>query len=183
MNITKIYQALAISSLLVIASSANALEQQCNEKSRRTAQNDRYEVIGNGEEVKDKQTGLIWQRCVVGETWDGNSCTGVEDSKSLTWHEALKVAKAKADSTKKPYRVPNIKELASLTSYGCSPSFNTTYFETGVEIFDFIDNAIVWSSSPNIGEKGSSYTYSQHDGIVRIFNVNETYAVRLVRSE
>lgn len=34
----------------------------------------------------DARTGLIWDRCAVGQTWNGAMCTG--ESRKLTWSEA-----------------------------------------------------------------------------------------------
>ncbi len=59
--------------------------------------------VVNGDEVTDTETGLIWQRCTLGQT--GNDCSG---SASLhTWQQALQAAYA-------PWRLPNINELESI---------------------------------------------------------------------
>ena len=36
----------------------------------------RYAYSADGAEVTDAQTGLIWRRCTVGQTWVNSTCTG-----------------------------------------------------------------------------------------------------------
>lgn len=68
----------------------------------------RYLVMSNGTEIKDTYTGLIWQRCAIGQTWDGSTCIGSPDD--LSWLEAMQTSK----SLGKGYRLPTIKELISI---------------------------------------------------------------------
>lgn len=85
--------------------------------------NERFEILGNGSEVKDKVTGLIWQRCSIGKTWNGMTCTGT--ATTHTWQQALTVAKNLGGG----YRLPNIKELQSIIEYQCVyPTTNITIF-------------------------------------------------------
>ncbi|TXH37203.1 MAG: DUF1566 domain-containing protein [Burkholderiaceae bacterium] len=65
----------------------------------------RYEVLGKGDEVKDLKTGLVWARCSVGQRWDGDTCAG--DTSLLTLLEAQRQARA-------GWRVPTARELHSL---------------------------------------------------------------------
>jgi hypothetical protein len=66
-----------------------------------------------GAEVTDTQTGLVWQRCTYGQTWNGRSCSGAANE--LTFAQALaKSAELKAQG----WRLPSIKELFSLVTYG-----------------------------------------------------------------
>ena len=50
----------------------------------------RYQILGDGSEVKDTQTGLIWARCSVGQTWQSGSCAG--EPKEFTFGGAQKLA-------------------------------------------------------------------------------------------
>lgn len=65
----------------------------------------RYEVLGKGDEVKDLKTGLVWARCSVGQRWDGETCAG--DATLLTLQGAQRQARA-------GWRVPTARELHSL---------------------------------------------------------------------
>ena len=72
---------------------------------------DRYEL--NQAEVFDKRTGITWARCVVGQRWNGNTCTG--QPSRLTVRDALYYARSEARRTGVAWRLPNIKELMSIS--------------------------------------------------------------------
>ncbi len=114
---------LTISTVLLALSTTNYAD--CDRAITRTAPDSRYELLNNNE-VKDLQTGLIWQRCRLGQKWRGTSCTGTPTL--YNWKNALQAAK-KAENKGNAWRVPNIKELQSLIDYACkNPVFNETYF-------------------------------------------------------
>ena len=96
---------------VVLLSAANInYAQTCNENMAKSTPDSHFELVAeNGNsEVLDKQTHLIWQRCSIGQSWDGITCMGTPNS--YTWTEALAQAKQLGNS----YRLPNIKELQSL---------------------------------------------------------------------
>ena len=64
-------------------------------------------------EARDPLTGLVWRRCAEGTTWDGSQCVGTP--LRLSWGDALAHAGAAAAADGLPWRLPNAKELASLT--------------------------------------------------------------------
>jgi hypothetical protein len=67
--------------------------QTCNSQIKKVVPDTRYQIIegSNGSEVKDIKTGLIWQRCSVGQMWANNQCYGTPQS--YTWSEALQKPK------------------------------------------------------------------------------------------
>ena len=84
--------------------------------------------VAKGLEVTDSQTGLVWQRCSVGQSWNGSTCTG--NASSYTYEGALAYAKIQntTDSVT-GWRLPNVKELASLADKGCqNPAIDRTAF-------------------------------------------------------
>lgn len=50
-------------------------------------------------------TKLIWQRCSVGQNWNGTTCTG--NAKALNWYDAMALAKGE-------WRLPTLDELETL---------------------------------------------------------------------
>lgn len=92
----------------------------------------------NGTEVTDSQTKLIWSRCSLGQSWSGSNC--IDSPTPVNHEQALLSARLV-----KGWRIPNIKELASLVdSRRESPAIDTAAFpSTPLGCF--------WSSSPFIG--------------------------------
>ena len=64
---------------------------------------------------KDPNTGLTWQRCSLGQTWNGYDCDG--RSKTYTFDQAQEAVKALGSG----WRVPAASELASLVR--CNTGF------------------------------------------------------------
>ena len=129
----------------------------------------RFEL--NGAEVKDKITNLVWARCSVGQTWSGSTCTG---SASILAHEpALQHAK---DQT--VWRLPNVKELASLADKGCiSAAIDRTAFPA-TPASDF------WSASSILEFASSVWVVNFNNGAVTSGGgrTGSAYHVRLVRA-
>lgn len=103
----------------------------CNTSMSLTRNDNRYEAVTiDGSEVRDKVTGLVWQRCVIGKTWNGSSCMGAANS--LTWIQALDAART-ATISQAPaafaWRLPSYAELNSLVERSCyDPSININWF-------------------------------------------------------
>ena len=123
--------------LLLSASISHA--QICKTDSiEATTPTNRFTTVGvKSGEIKDTFTGLIWQRCSIGQTWNGTTCTG--EATKHTWQDALIQVKAMGAG----YRVPNIKELTSIVEFQCAgPAINLHNFP------NTLPNGY-WSSSPH----------------------------------
>lgn len=117
---------LIVSSLILLIMSGQA-KSECSTVKARTKPDTQYELLNNGSEVKDKKTGLIWQRCLVGMTWNGTACLGT--ATSYMSENVLSQAAIVANSSTVPWRVPNVKELSSLVDFSCSGySVNSAIF-------------------------------------------------------
>ncbi len=73
-------------------------------------------------------TGLTWIRCALGQNWDGTNKTCTGSPANYSWGQALRVAKGYAFADHSDWRLPNIKELVTITEYGCYPNVNETVF-------------------------------------------------------
>lgn len=166
------YNFYLIALLLTISTHSYAA---CNNSIIRTATDSRYQLLNNGTEIKDSQTGLIWQRCSLGQTWSGTNCSGT--ASTYNWTNALQTAKNMGSG----WRLPNIKELGSLVEQACySPSINEIYFPNTKSNY-------YWSSSPSHDNKSAwfvhfnegfiSYGDGRNDDPPKLNN----YYVRLVR--
>ena len=130
-------------------------------------------VSADGQEVKDSRRNLVWRRCAEGMAWTGSTCTGT--ASSFTWAEALLHAKAMTKSG--PWRLPNIKELASLVNdVRSNPAIDPTRFPA-------TPAAWFWTSTPDASDAAYAWFvhfgngYGGHNGFR-----TDRHALRLVRS-
>ena len=86
-----------------------------------------------GSTLVDNATGLVWQRCAVGQSWTGSTCSGT--ASTATWAAAVSGAPA-------GWRLPNVKELESMVERRCyTPALDGSAFP-GAPSVQF------WSSTP-----------------------------------
>lgn len=150
----------------------------------------RYAYSADGKEVKDIETGLIWQTCQVGMTWNGNTCTG--EAKTFTYNEAMALSGRNG-------RLPTIRELASLIKCSsgkfkstvdvgdggtpinneCDGNYTRPTIDT--EAFPNTPASGVWSGSPDAGNAGSAWSVYFYDGYSYGSYRYVSNGVRLVR--
>lgn len=138
-----------------------------------------YKIGPGYGEVTDLNTGLIWNRCLEGAVWNGLNCRG---SPLVLSHEsALLRAKSRTG-----WRLPNIKELASIATYS-SPYMDTMAFPDGVpQIVTQYPGC--WSSTPFTGngsKNAASAYYAEfsrfYPGTMYAAGRRSEFYVRLVR--
>lgn len=128
--------------ILMLGINAVSMAQDCNDNALRDTPDSQFKIDNN--EVQDLKTGLIWQRCSVGQEWDGITCSG--SATQLTWQRALEQAND-------AWRLPNVKELASLLETSCEyPAIN-------LMVFPNTPSASYWTSSPMMNSSGE-YAWS-----------------------
>ncbi|MEE9351931.1 MAG: DUF1566 domain-containing protein [Thiotrichaceae bacterium] len=122
--------------------------------------------------VTDSLTGLTWKRCLEGYEYNNNNCTPV-DTKTFTWNEALqKTGLSYAGSSN--WRVPNLKELTSITAYTTSfPAINENIFPNTLSRF-------TWSSTPHT-YSNQVWAVSFSNGGDRVSDKVTSRPVRMVR--
>ncbi len=148
----------------------HALAQECPANVKRTAPDSRYETLNGGAEVWDKQTNLVWQRCSLGQSWNGSTCAGV--ATAHTWRQALEAANASGGG----WLLPNHRELLSLVEWGCqNPVINTMTFPNTV-------GDGYWSSSSIAGAGENAYFVGFNGGLYSWALKTGGNYVRLVRS-
>lgn len=168
MNFTTIL--LLIGSLLVQTAQA----QHCNNSIQKTKPDDQYTISQDGTEVTDTKTGLIWQRCALGMSWNGSTCEGA--ATNHTWENALAQAATVASSTGVTWRLPNIKELKSLVETACvDQAINESLFPA--------TPTTLWSSSAVASDTYFAWFVIFYDGYDLWGINNDSLAVRLVRSQ
>jgi hypothetical protein len=169
--------------LLCLLGLSGVAQAACNPNIPLTRPDSRYEAVAGatpaGSEVRDKVTGLVWQRCVVGMAWNGTACTGT--ASNLTWQNALDAARTATASTattgaSATWRVSNHAELYSLAERACyNRAINTTWFPA-------TPSGWTWSSSPSANDSAAAWGVSFDVGLGNLAYKSSAYRVRLVRS-
>ena len=139
-----------------------------------------FVVSTGGLEVSDSKTGLIWKRCVEGMVFDGITCKGTP--LGFFSHEvALAHARDFSINTGVAWRMPNIKELQSIT--------DTTRYGPAIDIVAFPETPGTYhlSSSPHVNLSSNVWLVNFYIGSTEPFYRTHnysfaTYYLRLVRS-
>jgi hypothetical protein len=128
----------------------------------------RFTYAANGTEVSDAKTGLTWQRCSIGQTWQDSTCKGV--ASSHTHKQATTLTK-----TKGGWRLPTVKELSSLVDTSRS---NPTI---DVSVFPATPSAWFCTASPYAGSASLAWYVGFLHGDTSPLNREQRHHIRLVR--
>ena len=126
---------------------------------RLAVDDDRYQDLGDGN-ILDKTTHLVWRQCSEGMSYDSSSqsCTGIPNT--FNWHDALVQADLVTHGIYSDWRVPNIKELASIIEHDRQSPAVHDIFASGVV------DSYYFSSSPHLRYTSCYYTTSRSYGIL-----------------
>jgi hypothetical protein len=133
------------------------------------------EFIDNADgTATDASLGLVWMRCSLGQTWEDETCNG--DASELTWQQALQTAHGYEYAEKLGWRVPNMKELASLTERSCvRPAINELFFPNTSS-----DN--YWTSTPSVIDPERAWVIAFFNSSNSLKDKNLFVFTRLVRT-
>lgn len=148
-------------------------EQDCNDRVPANTPNSRFTVNADNT-VTDLATGLMWQRCTIGQS--GTDCSGGRKT-YMQWNIALETAENDTTAGYSDWRLPNIKELTSIIERRCyEPAIN-------LDIFPNTPTAgLYWSSSPFAQSNISVWIAYSEYGYDYEANKRDYNVVRLVRS-
>lgn len=155
---------------LTLASTAQA-EYLVNE-----TPDSRYIMSDDGT-VTDLDTGLMWMRCNLGQTWNTTTKVCDETPTTYSWQEAFEGVAAYTDTNYTNWRLPNINELRTIAAYDVSaPAIN------GVAFPNTPSSLSLCSSTPDTLDGNKSWVMTMEKGddmtAKRIFS----YSVKLVRN-
>jgi hypothetical protein len=168
----KKYLMISISALI----SLNVTAQTCYDSVTETTPTTRFTINDDGT-VTDTDTGLMWQRCSYGLTYDTDtdSCTG--SVQRLSWQEALRSAANDTTGDYDDWQVPNIKELASILEHSCTePSINE-------DVFYNTQQQNYWSNTSGVSTLSSAWVYQFDSGLNSLHDKTSNVYLRLVRYE
>lgn len=141
------------------------------EEERRAEKKRQDEFVDNKNgTVTFKTTGLTWQKCSVGQTWVGDTCSG--ETMEMSWNDAMKLSNSFAGYN--DWRLPTKEELMTMADV-TSPTIITTYFPT-------TQSGWYWSSSPFASDSNSlAWSVNFYGGYSSFIYKGSNYFVRLVR--
>jgi hypothetical protein len=174
--------------MLALLPVASIAAQECSIDIGKSAPNIRYQFNDNGT-AYDRISSLTWMRCPLGKTWnkENHKCDG--EGNAVFWQAALNDVQAINNSEshelyqfggKTKWRLPNIKELVSLTEHNCrAPSLNGKVFN-GAFPYKTIDGdlkAYVWSNTLTLSGQNEGnqevFTYDVINGEIYVRNPSE----------
>lgn len=147
--------------------------------------------------VTDTETGLMWMRCSLGQTWTGGTCTG--EASKYKWNTAENLTANFAGFS--DWRTPSIKELNTLVY--CSNGYVIKYKKDGFkntgncsqggennyqrptinqDAFPNTPASDFWSSSPHSSFSSNAWQLEFYNGHNGYLSKTNAFRVRLVRS-
>lgn len=130
--------------------------------------------------VSDPTRGLMWKKCSEGQSWRkaGNSCEG--QAAGVSWDDALNQVEILNTGSGfagfKDWRLPTIKELATLVEYD-RPS------PIDLQVFPGTPSLWYWSSTPYHRQGSRAWFVAFGSGDISIERIdNQSLHVRLVRT-
>jgi len=115
--------------------------------------------------VTDLTTKLMWQQCSAGLS--GTNCT-TGSAGTYTWANAISHCDAASDGGYTDWRLPNLRELQSLTDMTTfNPAINTTYFPA-------TQQSTYWSSTTYMDDTTCAWVVNFSNGMTYGSAVNNT---------
>jgi len=156
-----------------------------------------FAVCNNGNTILDKITGLMWDRCSYGKTWNEKKqfCEG--DANRYNWQNSLlTIRQLNKDNynNKSDWRLPNIKELSSLVDTRCmNPSIDMRSFpekymyEFTPGRYDYWTSSVMenspqraWAVDFNLGQDYPNNKHlSKNIRLVRLGSAKTSYDIAL----
>ncbi len=163
--------------LVSTLATAPAWSYTCNTELRSmSTPNESFKDNGNGT-LTDIQGGLTWMRCSLGQTWNGNTCTG--EPRAYSWQDALNEAMELNEDggygSHRDWRVPSVRELASIIERQCAdPRINLSLFPATPPKF-------FWSGATGRKSRPGAYMLSFGSEGADTDDKEQLHFVRLVR--
>jgi hypothetical protein len=125
--------------------------------------------------LRHHRTRLVWQRCALGQTWDGAGCVG--SPTTLNWSDALDAADGHVQADSDDWCLPNRNELASILKLRC--------FSPALDAGAFPDAPVTpfWTSTPASVESDQAWVVDFLDGAETRQAIDSLQGVRLVRGQ
>lgn len=178
MTLSRPFFVLAASAAFAVTAFAGT--QSCEGPAQRAAAD--FEVLGDGDQLLDKKTQLIWMRCIENQAWTGKTClakdpTEVNPGPRLSYAQALQLAASTSTPTER-WRLPTRQELLTLREPTCTnPSMSLALFPTQPA---WSSDGMFWTSTPEAKGRAVVSAIGSSDAWADT-QVGNQHHVRLVR--
>jgi hypothetical protein len=162
---------LAVAALCCLATSAHVFAEPGNSSVGAVLISHRYEPVSGCAVVVDHRTRLMWQRCSLGQVWDGRACVG--RPARLEWSAAAALRDAHCGFS--DWRLPEVTDLEGLVAEGAIPAIDDT-------VFPDTPAASYWTASESAGSAQKAWFVSFGRGVAQNMYKDARFHVRLVRS-
>ncbi|WP_440905509.1 DUF1566 domain-containing protein [Catenovulum sp. SX2] len=128
----------------------------CSDEVATTVDTSAYVVDSENGLVTEAATGLMWQMCNYGETWQASAarCDGV--AKTVNWQQALQASEQTSVAGYDDWRLPNVKELMQIIERSCAEP------ATQDSLFPSTKNEVYWTSSPVFNTSIDNLVWTVH---------------------
>lgn len=116
-------------------------------------------------------SGLTWQRCAVGQSWTGSTCSG--EARTMGWSDAM--LQTSTFAGKSDWRLPTQDELLSLMDYSL-PGYGLSSV-----LFPGTSGSSFWSGTPYANASSAAWSAYFTNGETYHGQVTDLRSVRLVR--
>ena len=177
-SLKSIFSALSLfatGTVAALAVTATASAQTCLSSGVETTPEDDFTLISSSS-VLHTPTDLVWKRCAEGQTWSDSTLSCEGEAIKYTWQQALQLAHEASNEDLLGWRLPNVKELASLVERQCvRPAINATLFpDTPPDDF--------WTSTPSVDDPDRAWVVAFFNASHSIKEKDRYVYVRLVRT-
>lgn len=121
--------------------------------------------------IRDREAGLEWLRCSVGQVWNGFTCIG--NPRMLSLDEAMQAVALANKELGGSWRLPSVDELKSLVCMDCEPP------KIDRRLYPNTAAAPYWSATKNRWSVGRYWTVNFYTGYT--FGRNAPNMARYVR--
>jgi hypothetical protein len=136
---------------------------------------ERFVISGDGQEVTDSTTRLVWRRCGEGMHWDGKTCNG--KLVKYKYAGARTAADSVAKNTGKAWRIPSREELVTLydAKLKRKPRIDG-------RVFPKATNGPFWATRAGTDDNLNAWLVNFRNGRVSGYTGQSTFPLRLVRA-
>jgi len=132
-------------------------------------------VDNNDGTVTDTATGLMWQKCSMGQHWNAGTGGCYDSAVTHIWQSALQECEDLSLAGYDDWRLPDRNELQSIVDYSCwATSINKSYFPNTV-------SSSYWSSTTYAGHNYVAWLVYFYYGNVSYYYKSSNYYARCVR--